>query len=489
MAAESSAHRHKLNGNGENGSVRSANINTGLVSLFAAELLLICYTVLVIVFSIAATELSADTVVGQILRLIICLAALSMVQVLRMCGYELLSAPVVLLVYLWMFHFALVAFTSVFPGLWDVFPWFKSWSLVLSWYQALLYSLMCLIGFVVGCVLARIFGFQSVRQTVGRDVWSDKPLYLTGMIIFVLGAVHILITVILHGGIALLTKYYVDVLNTLTTAASKGIVLASLGIIMAAAGARNDRIKLVVICQLFVSIFFLLLGMRSFALPVPVVLLVMLAKRGFRLPLWKIGLFVLILLWVISFARVVREVGEGVSGIFKVRLGNVMPVEALVEMGGTLQTVSLTFQWTEESGFQYGGGYVYAFERLFRQRNAENDRPDDVRSLEAQMITKAQGLGGSSIGESYYNFGLLGPLLYFLPLGLLIGILDMRAASPKTVAVLSIALFLGIVNGRGYFTGIPAYVLYAMVCWALQEFVRALEANSRLLQQGASITR
>jgi len=140
LTAESSAHRHELKGNGEDGSVRSANISTGLVSLFAAELLLICYTVLVIVFSIAVTEISADTVAGQILRLIICLAALALVQVLRMCGYELLSAPVVLLVYLWMFHFALVAFTSVFPGLGDVFPWFMSWPLVLSWHQARLYS-------------------------------------------------------------------------------------------------------------------------------------------------------------------------------------------------------------------------------------------------------------------------------------------------------------------------------------------------------------
>lgn len=464
-------------------------MSTALISLLAAELLLICYTILVMVFSKVSTEISADTVTGQILRLIICLAALALVQVLRLCGYELLSAPVVLLVYLWIFHFALVAFTSVFPGLWDVFPWFKSWSLVPSWYQALLYSLMCLVGFATGCALARLFGFRYVRRPVGREIWSDRPLYLTGMILFVVGAAHILVTVILHGGLALLTQYYVTVLDTLTTAASKGIVLSSLGILMAAAGARKDRIKRVIICQLFVSVFFLLLGMRAFALPVPVVLLVMLSKRGFQLPLWKIGILVLALLWVVSFARVVREVGQGIAGISKVKLSNVMPVDALVEMGGTLQTVSLTFQWTEESGqFQYGGGYVYGFERLFRQRNGENDRPDDVRSLETQMLTRAPGLGGSSIGESYYNFGLLGPLLYFFPLGLLIGILDIRAASPKTTAVLSIALFLGIVNGRGYFTGIPAYVLYAMVCWALQEFVRVLEANSRLLR-GAATTR
>jgi O-antigen polysaccharide polymerase Wzy-like protein len=204
------------------------------------------------------------------------------------------------------------------------------------------------------------------------------------------------------------------------------------------------------------------------------VLVVVAAKRGFRLGLFRVALATLVTLWLISYVGETRTHGvtEGV-----VDAEQVGPVNALVEMGGSLETTSLTLDWIHNGdAYLLGGGYWLPFERAFGLvLPIRSDLAADPRAMNLVLTSRASGLGGSSIAESYYNFSVFGAL-FFLALGFLLAHLDIAACSPNAAAMSGVILYAFIFQARNWFISVPSMILLGsapvLACIILDLFAR-----------------
>jgi hypothetical protein len=73
-------------------------------------------------------------------------------------------------------------------------------------------------------------------------------------------------------------------------------------------------------------------------------------------------------------------------------------------------------------------------------------------------------VGTAASGEAYYNFGPIGPFLFFGVVGLLFGWLERRSgAGPFRLAVLGIVMFAFYWNIRGEWIQLPAQIAASLL--------------------------
>lgn len=98
-------------------------------------------------------------------------------------------------------------------------------------------------------------------------------------------------------------------------------------------------------------------------------------------------------------------------------------VAILEEFGGTQQTVGLVIKWSEENAFKYGESYIQSVVSIFPNIGGIFTEIND----QANFITKLRGayIGGSLIGESYYNFGFWGIVIAII-IGAVVGRISMN---------------------------------------------------------------
>jgi hypothetical protein len=95
------------------------------------------------------------------------------------------------------------------------------------------------------------------------------------------------------------------------------------------------------------------------------------------------------------------------------------------------------------------------------------------------MDEREGAIGGSATGEAFYNFGALGPVLYFGSLGILFGWLQRTPASPYSAAVMGVILLVLCFNIRSDWLAVPAQIgqglLLVACCYLVDLFaVRSL---------------
>jgi hypothetical protein len=138
---------------------------------------------------------------------------------------------------------------------------------------------------------------------------------------------------------------------------------------------------------------------------------------------------------------------------------SVGPVNALVEMGASLQTASLAFDWIQ-NGDRYllGGSYWLPIERgLGLVLPLRTDLATDPRAMHMVMMSRTSGLGGSAVAESYYNFSAFGAL-FFLLLGYLLARLELNAGSAVSAAFMGVVLYAFLFQARNWFINVPTLV-------------------------------
>jgi oligosaccharide repeat unit polymerase len=87
---------------------------------------------------------------------------------------------------------------------------------------------------------------------------------------------------------------------------------------------------------------------------------------------------------------------------------------------------------------------------------------DDVRIPARDIASREGSVGQSATGEAYYNFGPVGPFLYYGLVGALFGWLERRAhRSPYICALLGTAMLLFFFNIRGDWISVPAQATLA----------------------------
>jgi hypothetical protein len=413
------------------------------------------------------------------------LSSLALMWALHRFGYPWSSGPLIYLVYLWVFHFPMLLLSSLNEAALDESPsWIRSWAQNRSWHDAGLFAVLSATAFALGAVLSFRRSAQTMTGNRGGFPWHDALLQRTGAIELFCGSGVILFAILTSGGTRLFGESYEALGDQLFSAGSFGIgmLILTQGLALTAIGVKPQKVKLVLACQAIFTGVMLLFGARSAALIPGLIMLVILNKRGIRIPRPAAIGGIVLLLWVIAIVGAARH--EGVINNLSAS-SSATPVDALMELGGSLQTVSLSFQWIEAGDqFQLGGGYWLPFERMIGLivPGVRTDLETDKRAMNMVLLSREHGLGGSVVAESYYNFGLWGALLFFLPVGYLVGYLD-RASNPISTAWFVAIFYPLLMEVRNWFISVPAMILFALVPLIAAEMCRNRRAVNRRPQQ------
>ena len=91
------------------------------------------------------------------------------------------------------------------------------------------------------------------------------------------------------------------------------------------------------------------------------------------------------------------------------------------------------------------------------------------------MDQRDGAIGGSATGEAFYNFGAIGPVLFFASVGILLGWLQQTRASPYSAAVLGVVMLTLYFNIRSDWLAVPAQIgqglLLVAFCYLVDLFV------------------
>jgi hypothetical protein len=327
-----------------------------------------------------------------------------------------------------------------------------------------MFAVLSATAFAVGAALSFRRPTQRIHTQPGRFPWRDRLLQQIGVIELFSGSGLIALAILTSGGARLFRESYEALGDQLFSTGSFGVgmLILTQGLALTTIGVEHRKLKLVVICQAIFTGVMLLFGARSAGLIPGLITLILLNKRGIKIPRFAAIVGVAFLLWVIAIVGAARH--EGVMNSLS-ESSSATPVDALIELGGSLQTVSLSFQWIESGDqFQLGGGYWLPLERMIGLvvPGVRKDLETDKRAMNMVLVSREHGLGGSAVAESYYNFGLWGAFLFFLPLGYLVGYLD-RAGNPVSVAWLVAIFYPLLMDVRSWFISVPAIILVAIV--------------------------
>jgi len=385
-----------------------------------------------------------------------------------------ISASIVYLMMFWMLHYGL-AFTAVLVP--DVLMNFTDWDVLwLYWPNVRIAMILGLIGaagfvFSVGLMSG---GRPTAQQVVTARNAHDSILYRVGWLVMLVGLGGTAIAMSMNGGLGVFALEYLEVRATVVRPLQTWVDTSHLGCFLAICGAGGRRWVMPLVVWSPLGFAMMLLGMRQEAMIPLVSFAIALTYRGIRFHPGLLAAAVLASLMVIPAVRMLRSVGfENRSSV---NWTEVSPLEAVTELGVTLRAVKAYVDWIEQ-GDEYllGASYWAPFDRQLLVRvvpDREQIRfADDVR-VPSRLTYLEGAIGESSTGEAYYNFGPVGPFIYFGCVGLLFGWLERRAAStPYHCALLGIVMNIFYFNIRGHWVSVPAQLAGGLallgVCYVL----------------------
>jgi hypothetical protein len=392
-----------------------------------------------------------------------------------------LSASLVYLMLFWMFHYGL-AFTAVVVP--DVLTSMDDVAVLWLYRPAvrltLILGVLGAAGFLLGVGLLTEHPPGHVDVETLRRA-HDPGLYTCGWLLMLVGLAGTAVTLLAHGGVGVFAMgYQVFRQEVLATTQLQTLLDTSqLGCLLALCGAGRRRWVVPLLVWSPVAVAMLLIGLRTEAMVPLVTFAIVLTCRGIALHRGVLAAAVVASLIVIPAVRVIRLVGfEHRSSV---RWMDVSPLETLTELGITLRAAK-AYVDRIEAGDEHllGASYWAPFDRqlLVRVIPDREQIPfnEDVRVPSRLLPLHEGAVGESSIGEAYYNFGAIGPLIYFGCVGALFGWLERRAAaSLYYCALLGIAINIFYFNIRGHWIAVPAQVaggVAALVaCKAVNLFV------------------
>ncbi len=389
-----------------------------------------------------------------------------------------MSASVVYLLLFWMFHFGMT-FTAVLVP--DVLAPFEAWAIEwLYWPNvriAMILGVIGAVGFVFGVGL---FGTQAAtRRASPVDNAHDPALYGVGWIVMTVGIATSVVIAAQYAGPAIFSMGYMAFLGMISdTMLSTTLPLAHVGCLLAICGAGGRRwVAPLAVWSVFIGVPTLVLGGRAGAMISAVAFAVVLAHRGVRFRRSLLVAAVLASLIVIPAVQAFRLVGFANRSL--VSWTEVTPLDTFMELGGSLQATKAYVDWIERGDpYLLGASYWAPFDRqvLVRLVPGREAIPyEEDHRIPSLNIVSEGAVGLSATGEAYYNFGSVGPFLYFGLLGMLFGWLERRAVTTRHgCALLGTMMFLFYFNIRGEWLPIPSQIATNLAliwfCYALGRF-------------------
>jgi hypothetical protein len=389
------------------------------------------------------------------------------VYVRYVLGMPWISAPMVYLVLLWMFHYGLTFTAALVP---DVLATVEEGGI--DWLQSPNVGVAMILG-VVGA-LGFVFGLGIVaarRQRLrapSREPVPDLLLFNTGWLLLLGGLSVSALILVRGGGRAILAMGYMEFRTFVLapTNLQSAVDVSQLGCVLAICGARRDQWIRPLAAWAPLACVMLLVGMRTEAMIPLVTFAIVLTHRGIKFRRAVLIGAVLAAVIIIPIVRTVRVVGFGNRSL--VNWTEVSPLETLTELGGTLRAVKAYIDWIQQGDpYLLGASYWAPFDRHFLTRLVPGREPipfqDDPRVPTRDMSDREGAVGASSTGEAYYNFGVVGPFLFYACVGMLFAWLERRAAAtPHACAVFGIVMFLMFFNIRGEWLPVPLRAVFGV---------------------------
>lgn len=279
-------------------------------------------------------------------------------------------------------------------------------------------------------------------------------------------------------------------------------------------GARTSFQKLLAGgTALFAFLFFLFSGYRSWAFFPALVGVVLWVKNGRKIPIWLASLAVVLVLFAIPVAGMLRNMGpydKLNQSDLDTSVKHTSIDKALLEMGqtaGILANVLRLIPATES--YRYGMTYFEALrnsipnvmpkmqasqrkkaeEKAMFDPSAINEMiPSDwlTYRLEPNKFDEGQGVGFSAIGEPYMNFGLPGVVVFFIFLGWVLGRLDAvnLRTRPNLMVLSAIAIWPLLTLVRNDFGNFSKPVTFMLITLGIWRYAMRFVSRRRLRRHG-----
>jgi hypothetical protein len=383
-------------------------------------------------------------------------------------GLRWLSAPVIYLMLMWMFHFGMTFTAVLAPSVLDAIPddsleWFYLPSTRLSMILGVLGSA----GFLFA--LGLLDHPRDAAAEHGHTGMHDRGLWVGGWILMLVSIAAAAVVVVQSGGSELFSMTYLEFRRQFLrdTWLPNMIELSQLGCLLAMCGsAGRDWRWPALVWGGVIAIPMLVIGSRATAMIPLVVFAVALSNRGVHFRRMTIAVTVLAVSFIVPAVYAYRNVGVGNRDL--VNWTDVTPLDAVVEMGGSLQATRAYVDWIG-SGDAYllGASYWAPIDRQLLTRIVPGREPiefvNDARIPLRLMDEREGAIGGSATGEAYYNFGPIGPALYYAAIGLVFAWLHRRAHTPYGNAILGVAMLVFYFNIRSDSLAVPSQLAQALL--------------------------
>jgi len=351
--------------------------------------------------------------------------------------------------------------------------WYYDWFFSPETKKALVLSAEASIAFAAGVCFSTLFrDYQKIRamnESFIKPLISetDFDYNVLGFFLTTFSIMVWFIIVIKYGGLATLVSPYMEFLDTTKELPLK-FTYYGVGLGMAVSGVGPGTTW-----RRFCFAVFILWALISFPLGLRGEVLFPLAGAvvvtSLRAPVirlrWLI-VSVIVLLFIISAARIVRVSGLG-GELTSTSISSTNPMDALAELGGSLRPVTETVRWANEGESPlYGTSYWAPFERMFQRAVPLWNRVpsiEDQRLLNVLVQHRVGAIGYSPVAEAYFNFRHVGPIIIFFLLGAALGRIDRlrgNIANQLQAAIIIVPLLFNI---RNAFSQVPGQLVSGVV--------------------------
>lgn len=369
-------------------------------------------------------------------------------------GLEFMSAPLLYLMLLGLFHLGLVVPWAL--GIYDIarVPWFAPYGLA-SAMALVIYSILT---YQLGLFVAFALAGHRERPSIGDgSTLENRNIFLAGSLIFFIGTIMFVIAVIRLDPVGYYRLTYSETFRLRAESDPRffgsGMTFVSIGLCLAVAGASKRQLRATFLGAGLWVIALFLMGFRGPALTAGLIVYAVALKKTVIFPRWLPWLAASLLLVAVPMERLVREepLNERSSTL---SLRDIDILDAPAEMGATVRPLVETEAVIGPGSYRHGRTYLMGLKAVLpnlalrwedSSRTSIDDLPPNhwiTAIVDPWAYKNYGGIGFSAIAEPYMNFGLLGVVLYFFLIALLLAWLE-QVSIRSSYALACWALVLG----------------------------------------------
>jgi oligosaccharide repeat unit polymerase len=360
----------------------------------------------------------------------------------------------------WLFHFGLVfaaSFTS--ETITELPDWATDIILAPETTKSALLAILFMACVWFGAELSG--SSASARANLDGDRRSAPELAKVGWLVMAIGA-GMSVFGIADVGLGTFFGSY-DVFFEQSSMVSWAILVLTNGLFLLLAGGSQIRtvIRAAAVTYVPVAALCLLAGSRTAPMFSAVGLAVALHYRGVRFSTTALVIAAVGALVTIGVLQQIREQGVTLavsSGGKEVEENPIL--FGVMEMGGSLNTVSASLQWMEGQELFHGSTFALPFLRPAQKLVGIEplSLEDDPRFITEQIRQEFGPIGYSTVAEAYVNFAEWGVAAFALVWGLALGTLGRWSSRPYGLPLMGAFLVPMLMNIRNSFIFVPAWV-------------------------------